>query len=177
MSDSQLHQSTQAPDHPSPESLTINSSTEGEAEGDGEATQQFPPAGKRNSQKTTTHKAPRARETVVVTATIRTADVHVGPCQCTAPLKSRNQPTKDLDCRPRLQTSRHGAQGRGTYALKFNQLMAEMWELLARSRAFFTKPHSLQRPGRPVTMSTYSKAEERILCKSLHCLSLSLHSC
>ena len=104
-----------------------------------------------------------------MTATIQTADVHVGPCQCTAPLKSRNQPTKDLDCRPRLQTSRHGAQGRGTYALKFHQLMAEMWELLARSRAFFTKPHSLQRPGRPVTMSTYSKAEERILCKSLHC--------
>lgn len=69
--------------------------------------------------------------------------------------------------RPRLQTSSRGAQGRGAYALKPEQLEPELRELLHRSRAFFTKPHSLQRSGGPVTLSTYGKAEERILCKFL----------
>ena len=71
-------------------------------------------------------------------------------------------PTKS----PRLQTSSHGAKGRGAYALQLHQLTPELQDLLARSRAFFTKPHFLQRPGRPVTTSTYSKAQERILYKS-----------
>ena len=68
--------------------------------------------------------------------------------------------------RPQLQTSSRGAKGRGAYVVQLHQLTLELQDLLARSTAFFTKPHSLQCPGRPVRTSTYSKAQERILCKS-----------
>ena len=170
-SDSPLHQSARAPDHPSPESLTVNSSSEGEAEGDGEATQQFS-ACRQGQQSEDDHTQ---SPTDAADSSSDSDNSNGRRPRWPLPMHSSTEEQKPASKRPRLQTSRRGAQGRGAYALKLHQLTAEMRELLARSRAFFTKPHSLQRPGGPVGMSTYSKAEERILCKSPR--GLSLHAC
>ena len=153
---SQLHQSAQATDRSWPELLTVDSSSEGEAEGDGEARQPF--SGCRQEERSADDDTQSATDAGNSSSA---SDDFNG---------SSIEEEKPAGKRPRLQTSRRGAQGRGAYALKLHQLTAEMRELLVRCRAFFTKPHSLQRAGGPLTATTYSKAEERILCKSVYIL-------
>ena len=160
-SDSQLDQSAQVPDGPPPEVLTVNSSTEEEGEGPETAATQpsHRRPGQRRSKDDTQSPTDAGDSSDSETSSARSPPsallVH-----------SSSEDEKPPAKRPRLQTSSRGAQGRGAYALQLHQLTPELQDLLARSRAFFTKPHSLQRPGGPVTTSTYSKAEERILCKS-----------
>ena len=167
-SDSELHQSPQVHAGPSPEVLTINSSTQEEPETAHGGQARQPSACRREDQQT--HGPSDAGDTSDSDSSNSTSPRPPSPVLVHS--SSQEEDQKPATKRPRLQTSARGAQGRGAYALKSHQLTPELRDLLARSRAFFTKPHSLQRPGGPVSTSTYSKAEERILCKSLRCLSL-----
>ena len=173
-SDPQPHQSaTKAvlADGPPPEEvLTVNSSTEEEAQG-------------RETPGATAEQPQSSDDTQSPTDAGGMSDSDTS--NATSPPSALLVDSSSQDEKPpaklaRLQIPRRGAQGRGAYALQRDQLTPELEDMLARSRAFFTKPHSLQRPGGPVTKSTYSKAEERIMCKyrsSFRCCLGSLHSC
>ena len=63
-----------------------------------------------------------------------------GRSPCLPVLVDSSSEEKPPTKRPRLQISSRGAWGRRAYALKFHQLMPELRDLLARSRAFVTKP-------------------------------------
>ena len=52
------------------------------------------------------------------------------------------------------------------------ELPASLRELLAEAYAFFTSSHQLERAGKRVSLATYGKAQERILCE--YCLFISL---
>lgn len=54
---------------------------------------------------------------------------------------------------------------RKPYALRMRDLPPELRGFLNESRSFFTRPHSLERHGQNVALSTYMKAEERVLCE------------
>lgn len=172
-SDSQLDQSAQVADGPTPEVLTVNSSTEEEGEGPQTGETGATQASACRPEQQLSDDDTQSPTDAGGSSDSETSNARSPPSALL--VHSSSEDEKPPAKRPRLQISRRGAQGRGAYALQLHQLTPELHDLLARSRAFFTKPHSLQRPGGPVTTSTYSKAEERILCKSLRCLSL--HSC
>lgn len=165
-SDFQLNERARPLDVPSPpQVVVVNSSTEEEAE-----------------REPTPHSGDRQEEDEISSCdsdshTSGSQDDGVAEYDGTGPrspelVDSSSEEEKPATTRPRVQpSSSRGAQGRGGYAMKFQQLRPELRELLFRSRTFFTKPHSLQRSSGPVTDSTYSKAQERILCKFLCCLS------
>ena len=54
---------------------------------------------------------------------------------------------------------------RKPYAMRMADLPPELQRFLNDARSFFTRAHSLERHGQQVAVSTYMKAEERILCK------------
>ena len=109
MSDSQLHQSTQAPDHPSPESLTINSSTEGEAEGDREATQQFSACWQEEQSEDDDTQSPTGAGD-----SSSDSDNSNGRRTCwPLPMHSSIEEQKPANERPRLQTSTADLQAWG----------------------------------------------------------------
>lgn len=54
---------------------------------------------------------------------------------------------------------------RKPYALRMHELPPELQRFLNDARSFFTRAHSLERHGQQVALSTYMKAEERVLCK------------
>lgn len=54
---------------------------------------------------------------------------------------------------------------RKPYALRMEDLPNGLKQFLNEARSFFTRPHSLERHGQHVAISTYSKAEERVLCE------------
>ena len=54
---------------------------------------------------------------------------------------------------------------RKPYAMRMVDLPPELQRFLNDARSFFTRAHSLERHGQQVAVSTYMKAEERILCK------------
>lgn len=168
-SDSELDQSAQAADSgPSPEVLTIDSSSEEEEPGEARQLPARRPGQQQQSEDDTESPTDAGDSSDSHNSKIRSASPPLLLRSSSEEVQEPQPPSK----RPRLQISGRGAGGRGAYALKFHQLTPGLRDLLTRSRAFFTKPHSLQRPGGPVTISTYSKAEERILCKSLGCLGL-----
>ena len=152
----------------SPEVLTVASSTDEEEEA-GEATQ---PSPVRRQEEEGERNTPADGED---SDSENSDQQDAGGAAPSVLVHSSSEEEKPAAKRARLQVTSRGAQGRGAYAMKFRQLTPEIRDLLARSRAFFTKPHSRQRPGGPVAVSTYSKAEERILCKFLGCVSLRIH--
>lgn len=54
---------------------------------------------------------------------------------------------------------------RKPYSLQKKDLPPELARFLGDAKYFFTRPHSLERHGQHVANSTYTKAEERILCE------------
>ena len=168
-SDRQVDEIAQAADGPWPEVLTVRSSTDEEEEVR-ETTQ---PSRVRRQEEEGERNTPTDGEDSDSENSDQQQDA--GGAAPPVLVHSSSEEEKPAAKRARLQVTSRGAQGRGAYAMKFRQLTPEMRELLARYRAFFTKPHSLQRPGGPVAVSTYSKAEERILCKFLGCVSLRIH--
>jgi len=54
---------------------------------------------------------------------------------------------------------------RKPYSLQKKDLPPELARFLGDAKHFFTRPHSLERHGQHVANSTYTKAEERILCE------------
>ena len=170
----QLNESAQVPDGPSPEMLEVNSSTE--EEGEGGTTQLSTCRQEEDDVQSPTDTADSSDSENSGSQDEGPAEYNGRSPRSPVLVDSSSEEEKPPTKSPRLQISSRGARGRGAYALKFHQLTPEMRALLARSRAFFTKPHSLQRPGGPVTISTYSKAEERILCK-FFLRYVSLHTC
>ena len=177
----QLREIGQAPDGPSPEVLAVESSSDEEQEVR-ETTQ--PSACRQEELEEEDEVEEGGRQTPSAGEDSDSQDEGLAEQDGAAAalpvlVQSSSEEEEKLPAakRARLQVASRGAQGRGAYALKFRHLTPELRDLLARSRAFFTKPHSLQRPGGPVAMSTYSKAEERILCKFLGCVSLRTHVC
>ena len=178
----QLQEIGQAPDGPSPEVLAVESSSDEEQEVR-ETTQ--PSACRQEELKEEDEVEEGGRQTPSAGEDSDSQDEGLAEQDGAAAalpvlVQSSSEEEEEEEKLPAakrapLQVASRGAQGRGAYALKFRQLTPELRDLLARSRAFFTKPHSLQRPGGPVAMSTYSKAEERILCKFLGCVSLRTH--
>ena len=53
-----------------------------------------------------------------------------------------------------------------SYALDQKELPGEMQTFLREVKRFFTRQVNLERQAKPLAMSTYRKAQERILCKS-----------
>ena len=62
--------------------------------------------------------------------------------------------------------------GRKPYYIGLQELPASLREFLAEAYAFFTSSHQLERAGQRVSLTTYGKAQERILCE--YCLFISL---
>ena len=62
--------------------------------------------------------------------------------------------------------------GRKPYYVGLQELPASLREFLAEAYAFFTSSHQLERAGQRVSLTTYGKAQERILCE--YCLFISL---
>ena len=54
---------------------------------------------------------------------------------------------------------------RKPYSLQKKDLPPELARFLQETKYFFTRPHSLERHGQRVSNTTYTKAEERILCE------------
>lgn len=54
------------------------------------------------------------------------------------------------------------------YSIPKSNLPSHVREFLAEVRSHFTKPIQMQRQKPPIANSTYSKAEERLLCKLTH---------
>lgn len=52
------------------------------------------------------------------------------------------------------------------YSLNMQEVPTELRHFMAKTKRFYTKPHSLERLAPCVATSTYAKAEERMLCKS-----------
>ena len=154
-SDRQVDEIAQAADGPWPEVLTVRSSTDEEEEVR-ETTQ---PSRVRWQEEEGERNTPTDGED---SDSENSDQQDAGGEAPPVLVHSSSEEEKPAAKRARLQVTSRRAQGRGAYAMKFRQLTPEMRDLLTRSRAFFTKPHSLQRPGGPVAVSTYSKAEERI---------------
>ena len=55
--------------------------------------------------------------------------------------------------------------GRKPYSMRLQELPASLREFLAEASAFFTSSHRLERAGQRVSLTTYGKAQERILCE------------
>ena len=53
------------------------------------------------------------------------------------------------------------------YSIKFNELPEALRKFLASVKKFFTQKVNFEREKAPVTLSTYEKAQERMLCKYL----------
>lgn len=53
-----------------------------------------------------------------------------------------------------------------SYALDHNELPGEMQTFLREIKRFFTRQVNLERQAKPLAMSTYRKAQERMLCES-----------
>ena len=53
------------------------------------------------------------------------------------------------------------------YLIKFNELPEALRKFLASVKKFFTQKVNFEREKAPVTLSTYEKAQERMLCKYL----------
>ena len=62
--------------------------------------------------------------------------------------------------------------GRKPYSIGLQELPASLREFLGEAYAFFTSSHRLERAGQRVSLTTYGKAQERILCE--YCLFISL---
>ena len=62
--------------------------------------------------------------------------------------------------------------GRKPYSIGLQELPASLREFLGEAYAFFTSLHRLERAGQRVSLTTYGKAQERILCE--YCLFISL---
>lgn len=54
--------------------------------------------------------------------------------------------------------------GRKPYSIGLQELPASLREFLGEAYAFFTSSHRLERAGQRVSLTTYGKAQERILC-------------
>lgn len=59
------------------------------------------------------------------------------------------------------------------YAARIDELPKELRAFLAEAMRFFTRPHSLERSSQQVALSTYTKAQERVLCEYFIALSVS----
>ena len=68
-------------------------------------------------------------------------------------------------CSEDEQKPKSATPSRKPYALAIQDLPAELRRFLSEARSFFTRAHSLERHGQQVALSTYMKAEERVLCK------------
>ena len=66
---------------------------------------------------------------------------------------------------PGEQASRHSVGPKKPYAMQKKDLPPELARFLQETKYFFTRPHSLERHGQRVSNTTYTKAEERILCE------------
>ena len=62
--------------------------------------------------------------------------------------------------------------GRKPYYIGLQELPASLREFLAEAYAFFTSSHQQERAGQRVSLTTYGKAQEPILCE--YCLFISL---
>jgi len=62
--------------------------------------------------------------------------------------------------------------GRKPYSIGLQELPASLREFLAEAYAFFTSSHRLERAAQRVSLTTYGKAQERVLCE--YCLFISL---
>ena len=62
--------------------------------------------------------------------------------------------------------------GRKPYSIGLQELPASLREFLAEASAFFTSSHQLERAGKRMSLTTYGKAQEGILCE--YCLFVSL---
>ena len=62
--------------------------------------------------------------------------------------------------------------GRKPYSIGLQELPASLREFLAEASAFFTSSHQLERAGKRMSLTTYRKAQEGILCE--YCLFVSL---
>jgi len=60
--------------------------------------------------------------------------------------------------------------GRKPYSIELQELPASLREFLAGAYAFFMSSHQLERVGQRMSLTTYGKAQERILCE--YCLFL-----
>ena len=171
-SDQQLDEISQAADGvPLPEVLTVGSSADEEEEVR-ETTQ---PSHVRRQEEGERHTPTNGEDSDSENSDQGPAEQDARGAASPVLVHSSSEEEKPAAKRARLQVTSRGAQGRGAYAMKFHQWTPEMRDLLPRSRAFFTKPHSLQQSGGPVAVFTYSKAKERILCKFVRCVSLHIH--
>ena len=62
--------------------------------------------------------------------------------------------------------------GRKPYSIGLQELPASLREFLGEAYAFFTSSHRLERAGQRVSLTTYGKAQERILCEYCQFISL-----
>ena len=68
-------------------------------------------------------------------------------------------------CSEGEEKAKSSTPSRKPYALRMVDLPTELQRFLNDARSFFTRAHSLERHSQQVAVSTYMKAEERILCK------------
>ena len=54
---------------------------------------------------------------------------------------------------------------RAAYALRLTDLPPNLEGFMKETKSFFTRPHSLERPGQKLATSTFEKTEERVLCE------------
>ena len=66
--------------------------------------------------------------------------------------------------------------GRKPYYIGLQELPASLREFLAEAYAFYTSSHQLERAGQRVSLTTYGKAQEPILCEYCLFISLKYHS-
>jgi len=66
-----------------------------------------------------------------------------------------------------LHSAQRGNKRKTPYSVKFGELPEAVRKFLASVKRFFTQKVNFEREKAPVTLSTYEKAQERMLCKYL----------
>ena len=66
-----------------------------------------------------------------------------------------------------LNSAPGGNKRKTPYAIKFDELPETVRKLVSSEKKFFTQKVNFERQKAPVDLSTYDKAQERILCKYL----------
>lgn len=65
-------------------------------------------------------------------------------------------------------SAKTGKKRKTPYSIKFGELPEAIRKFLASVKKFFTQKVNFEREKAPVTLSTYEKAQERMLCKYLY---------
>lgn len=66
-----------------------------------------------------------------------------------------------------LNLAQIGNKHKTPYSIKFSELPEAVRKFLASVKRFFTQKVNFEREKAPVTLSTYEKAQERMLCNYL----------